>query len=58
MEIIFEFEDSDIIVQFEPDFAVDINFCDIEKVQWNFHSGNHSPIVTSILSDVPVKYII
>ena len=53
MEIIFEFEDSDIIVQFEPDFAVDINFCDIEKVQWNFHSGNHSRTLEDLLDCTP-----
>lgn len=57
MEITFEFEDSDIIVEFEPDFDVDVNFCDIERVQWNFQNGNHSPILTSILRDVPVKFL-
>ena len=58
MEITLELEDSDLIVDFDPEFDVAINCVDIEKVQWNFHSGNYSPIVTSILSDVPVKYII
>jgi len=53
MEITFEFEDSDIIVEFEPDFDVDINFCDIERVQWNFHNGNHSPVVASLFSGSP-----
>jgi hypothetical protein len=50
MEITFEFEDSDIIVEFEPEFDVDVNFCDIERVQWNFQNGNHSRVVASLLS--------
>ena len=48
MEITFEFEDSDLIVDFEPDFDVDVNFCDIERVAWNFHNGNHTPIVANL----------
>jgi hypothetical protein len=53
MEITFEFEDSDLIVDFEPDFDVDVNFCDIERVAWNFQDGNHTPIVASMLSGAP-----
>ena len=50
MEITFEFEDSDILVEFEPEFDVDVNFCDIERVAWNFQNGNHSRVVASLLS--------
>jgi len=50
MEITFEFEDSDILVEFEPDFDIDINFCDIEKVQWSFQDGNHSGAVADLFS--------
>ena len=55
MEITFEFEDSDILVEFEPDFDIDINFCDIEKVQWKFHNGNHQGVVADLLNSTP-KY--
>ena len=63
MEITFEFEDSDIIVEFEPEFDVDVNFCDIERVQWNFQNGNHSRVVASLLSgsskyEYPSTYIL
>jgi hypothetical protein len=53
MEITLEFEDSDIVVDFEPDFDVEINLCDIERVQWSFQNGNHSPIVASLLGSSP-----
>ena len=53
MEIKFELEDSDLIVEFEPDFGVPINCCDIEKVQWKFSNGTHSGVVASLLGSTP-----
>jgi hypothetical protein len=53
MEITFELEDSDIFVEFEPEFNVGINFCDIERVSWKFHNGSHSGIVASMLRCTP-----
>jgi len=48
MEITLEFEDTDIIVEFEPEFDLSINCVDIEKVQWNFQDGNHTRIVANV----------
>ncbi|HIF38507.1 MAG TPA: hypothetical protein EYQ69_04695 [Gemmatimonadetes bacterium] len=48
MEITFEPEDSDIIVGFEPEFAVASNCTDIEKVQWNFQNGNHTRVMADV----------
>ena len=53
MEITFELEDSDIIIDFDPDFDVSINFCDIERVSWEFHNGSHTGIVASLLRSTP-----
>ena len=50
MEITLELEDSDLIVDFDPEFDVAINCVDIEKVQWQFQDGNHSPIVADVFS--------
>jgi len=49
MEITFEFEDSDILVEFEPEFDLPYNCCDIERVAWNFHNGSHTGTVASLL---------
>ena len=48
MEITLEFEDSDIIVGFEPEFDLSVNCTDIEKVQWNLQNGNHTRIVANV----------
>jgi len=63
MEITFEFEDSDILVEFEPEFDLPYNCCDIERVAWNFQDGNHTPVVASLLSgsskyEYPSTYIL
>tara|TARA_R110002020_G_scaffold457992_1_gene675143 strand:- start:3595 stop:3795 length:201 start_codon:yes stop_codon:yes gene_type:complete len=50
MEITFELEDSDIIVDFEPDFDLAVNCTDIEKVQWKFQNGNHTGVVADVFS--------
>ena len=53
MEITFELEDSDIVVDFEPDFVPSINCVDIEKVQWSFQDGTHTGVVASLLGSTP-----
>ena len=53
MEITFELEDSDIVVDFEPDFGPSINCVDIEKVQWSFQDGTHTGVVASLLGSTP-----
>jgi len=55
MEIKFELEDSDLVVEFEPDFGIPINCCDIGKVQWNFQDGTHSRTMASLFHSTP-KY--
>ena len=50
MEITFELEDSDIVADFEPDFDLSVNCCDIEKVQWKFQDGTHSGVVADVFS--------
>ena len=34
MEIIFELEDSDLVIEFTPDFRMPGNYSDTTKVQW------------------------
>ena len=53
MEIKFELEDSDLECVFEPEFDININCCDIERVQWSFQNGNHSGVVASMLGSSP-----
>ena len=53
MEITFELEDSNIVVDFEPDFGPSINCTDIEKVQWSFQDGTHTGVVASLLGSTP-----
>ena len=53
MEIIFEPEDSNLNIKFEPDFDLSINCVDIEKVQWNFQDGTHTGTVASLLGGTP-----
>ena len=55
MEIKFELEDSDIVVDFEPDFDIPINCCDIGKVQWKFQDGTHSGVVADVFSKPQVS---
>jgi len=53
MEITFELEDSDIVVDFEPDFGPSINCVDIEKVQWTFQDGTHTRAMASLFHSTP-----
>jgi len=53
MEITLEFEDSDIIVGFEPEFDLSVNCTDIEKVQWKFQNGTHTTTLASLLRGTP-----
>jgi hypothetical protein len=53
MEITLEFEDTDIIVAFEPEFDLSINCTDIEKVQWKFQDGTHTRVVAGLLHSTP-----
>lgn len=47
MEIRFELEDSDIVVEFDCDFLCE-NFSDREDLRWNLHNGNYTPIVANV----------
>jgi len=51
MEITLEFEDSDIIVEFKPEFDVASNCVDIGKVQWKLQNGNHSRVVADVFGE-------
>jgi hypothetical protein len=53
MEITLEFEDSDIIIGFDPEFDVASNCTDIEKVQWEFQNGTHTTTLASLLRGTP-----
>ena len=62
MEITFEFEDSDIVVDFSPDFDIAVNCVDIEEVQWNFPHGKNSYSVADVFhksqdDEISRKYI-
>ena len=48
MEITFELEDSDIVVDFIPDFDIAINCSDITKVQWTLQDGKNSHSVAEV----------
>jgi len=52
MEIIFEFENSDIDVVFTSDF-VPGNRGDQTKISWNLHDGSHSRNVANVFGRVP-----
>ena len=63
MEIKFELEDSDLDCVFEPEFDININCCDIERVQWNFQDGNHQGTMASLFGgpseyEYPTTYIL
>ena len=51
MGITFELENSDIVVDFEPDFDLSINCVDIEKVRWKFQDGTHTRVVADVFSN-------
>jgi hypothetical protein len=53
MEITLEFEDSDILVEFEPEFNVASNSVDIEKATWSFQDRTHSGAVASLFGSTP-----
>ena len=53
MEITLELEDSDLIIEFEPDFDVASNSVDIEKVRWKFQDGTHSGAMAGLLRSTP-----
>ena len=53
MEIKFELEDSDLDCVFEPEFDININCCDIERVAWKFQDGNHQGTMASLFSGTP-----
>jgi hypothetical protein len=48
MEITLELEDSDLVIEFEPEFDIAINCVDIARVQWKFQDGNY----TGAMADV------
>ena len=53
MEITLELEDSDLIIDFEPDFDLSINCVDIEKVCWKFQDGTHSGAMAGLFGGTP-----
>ena len=53
MEIKFELEDSDLDCVFEPEFDININCCDIERVAWKFQDGTHTRTMASLFSGTP-----
>ena len=53
MEIKFELEDSDLDCVFEPEFDININCCDIERVTWKFQNGTHTRTMASLFSRTP-----
>jgi hypothetical protein len=53
MEIIFESENSDLVIEFESDLLSE-NFSDRTDVQWKFQDGNYTRVVANVLN-VPPK---
>ena len=53
MEIIFEPEDTDLSIKFEPDFDLPLNCVDIEGIRWDFQNGTHTRTMASLLGGTP-----
>ena len=51
MEIVFESENTDIVIEFESS-VFDQNFSDSTEVCWNFQNETHSGIMASLLIDL------
>jgi len=47
MEIILELENSDLVIEFEPNFVRE-NFSDRTGVLWKFHNGTHSGVLADM----------
>ena len=52
MEIVFESENSDLVIEFASD-VFDENFSDRTEVRWNFSNKTHSAIMASLLDNLP-----
>tara|TARA_R100000781_G_scaffold114919_1_gene87864 strand:+ start:604 stop:813 length:210 start_codon:yes stop_codon:yes gene_type:complete len=51
MEIVFESENTDIVIEFESS-VFDQNFSDSTEVCWNFQNETHSGTMASLLFDL------
>jgi len=49
MEIRFELEDSDLVIEFDSDFLCE-NFSDRTEVLWKFQHGTHTPVVANVFN--------
>ena len=55
MEIKFELEDSDIVVDFIPDFRVSTNYTDQTKVSWRLSGRNVAVNVGILCPELPTE---
>jgi len=54
MEIIFESENSDLVIEFESDLLSE-NFSDRTDVQWKFQDGNYTRTMANVLNVSPKR---
>ena len=52
MEIVFESENSDLVIEFEPNFVCE-NFSDRTEVLWKFQNGTYSTILADVFCSTP-----
>ena len=55
MEITFENENSDLIIEFDSDILCE-NYSDRTAVQWQFYNKTHSSILANVLSISPSNW--
>jgi len=52
MEFILELEDSDLIIDFEPDFLCE-NFSDRTALRWEFRNKNYTGTMANVFNLTP-----
>ena len=52
MEFNFEFEDSDLVVEFESDFVCE-NYSSTAEAQWQFQNRSHTGVMANVFYSVP-----
>ena len=51
MEITFELEDSDLVVEIDPDFVCS-NYSSTTEVQWELQGGTHTTTVANVFDNL------
>ena len=52
MEFNFEFEDSDLVIEFESDFLCK-NYSSTVEAQWQFQNRSHTGVMANVFYSIP-----